>query len=114
MSHTSATHEGPKSEKFMLPGSYYNSERVFEKEKARLFSKEWVHVGHIGQIPNPGDYFLAKVLNESIIVLRSHPGHGPDSFRAFYNVCRHRGTRICVKDQGHVPGALSCPYHGWS
>ena len=33
---------------------------------------------------------------------------------AFYNVCRHRGTRICNAPSGHFQGSIQCPYHAWT
>jgi glycine betaine catabolism A len=33
--------------------------------------------------------------------------------RGFYNVCRHRGTRLCEEKNGHTP-AIQCPYHAWT
>ena len=33
--------------------------------------------------------------------------------RAFYNVCRHRGSRICDEESGEVRTHLRCPYHAW-
>ena len=35
----------------------------------------------------------------------------PDSVRAYYNSCRHRGTRL-VEGRGRV-GTFICPFHGW-
>ncbi|MGZ5005947.1 MAG: aromatic ring-hydroxylating dioxygenase subunit alpha, partial [Chthoniobacterales bacterium] len=32
---------------------------------------------------------------------------------AFYNVCRHRGTRLCENPTGHF-SAIQCPYHAWT
>ncbi len=34
-------------------------------------------------------------------------------FRAFHNVCRHRGSRICKTEQGSSH-RLVCPYHRWT
>jgi Rieske 2Fe-2S family protein len=34
--------------------------------------------------------------------------------RAFFNVCRHRGTRICTTPNGHFPQSIQCPYHAWT
>ena len=34
--------------------------------------------------------------------------------RAFYNVCRHRGTRLCTEASGHFAGSIQCPYHAWT
>ncbi len=34
--------------------------------------------------------------------------------RAFYNTCRHRGTRICESAQGRFGETIQCPYHAWT
>ena len=34
---------------------------------------------------------------------------------AFFNVCRHRGTRICERrSPATFQGSIQCPYHGWT
>src|SRR5687767_3125105 len=74
-----------------LAQNHVVSKEVFAKEKERIFSTHWLCVGHQGQIAKPGDYFVQDVIGESLIILRGHQG----GVRAFYNVCRHRGTRLC-------------------
>ena len=60
-------------------------------------------------MPRPGDFFTYTVGTESIIVLRDRSGE----IRAFHNVCRHRGSRICKTEQGNAH-RLVCPYHRWT
>jgi Rieske 2Fe-2S family protein len=50
------------------------------------------------------------VAGESIIVLRDRSGR----VRAFYNVCRHRGTRLCEAPVGKFSQTIQCPYHAWT
>jgi len=83
---------------------------VFQRELETIFCQMWFCSGRTEQIPNPGDYFLCEVAGESIIVTRDSSG----GIRAFYNVCRHRGTRICREELGKFPGRIQCPYHGWT
>jgi Rieske 2Fe-2S family protein len=92
-----------------LPGEYYRSEALYNEERDGIFARRWVCVGRAGQIEDLGDYFLAEVAGESLIVLRD--AGGP---RAFYNVCRHRGTRLCEQAAGRLGASISCPYHGWT
>ena len=66
-------------------------------------------VGHESQIAKPGDYLVQEVAGESLIVVRDKG----DALRGFYNVCRHRGTRLCEESRGHV-SAIQCPYHAWT
>ena len=92
-----------------LPQRYFVSADVFSEEQASIFSKQWVCVGHATQIPNPGDFFLAAVAGESLIIVRDQQR----SVRAHFNVCRHRGTRMCQDTTGHS-STIQCPYHAWT
>jgi glycine betaine catabolism A len=93
-----------------LPQRYFVSPEVFAEEQERIFSKHWVLVGHQSQIAKAGDYFVQEVIGESLIVIRDKSGevHG------FFNVCRHRGTRLCEEKNGHLSAAIQCPYHAWT
>jgi Rieske 2Fe-2S family protein len=93
-----------------LPQEYYASEEVFEREKERIFSGYWACAGHQSRIPNPGNYFLLNLFDESLIILRDKDGR----IRAFYNVCRHRGTRICEAVEGQFSNTIQCTYHAWT
>ncbi len=92
-----------------LPQRYFVSPEIFAKESETIFSKHWLVVGHQSQIAKPGDYFLSAVAGESLIVVRDQESmiHG------FYNVCRHRGTRLKEQECGHA-SVIQCPYHAWT
>ena len=93
-----------------LPGRYFTSPEIFALETEKIFLQRWLCVGRESQIARPGDYFLQQVGSESIIILRDRS----DRVRAFYNVCRHRGTRLCEEHQGQFAGTIQCPYHAWT
>jgi glycine betaine catabolism A len=93
-----------------LAAKYYTDERIFQEEMERFFCGMWVCTGRDEQVAEAGDYFLAEVAGESIIVTRDTSG----TVRAFYNVCRHRGTRMCAEVSGEFAGRIQCPYHGWT
>src|SRR5438874_8765311 len=92
-----------------LEQKYFVSPEVFAQEQEKIFSKKWVLVGHQSQIAKGGDYFVQEVAGESLIVLRDKDGR----VRSFYNVCRHRGTRLRGDQNGHL-SAIQCPYHAWT
>lgn len=92
-----------------LPQKYFVSADVFDREQENIFGRHWVLAGHQKEIAQPGDYFVREVTGESVIVARDKAGE----VRAFYNVCRHRGTRLCEEASGHAP-AIQCPYHAWT
>lgn len=94
---------------FALEQPFYCDGAVFEQDMERIFRRLWLLVDHDSRIPETGDYFLFEIAGESIIVIRGEDG----AVRAFYNVCRHRGSRICLEPSGRRK-VLACPYHAWS
>ena len=93
-----------------LPGKYFTSREVYDLETRNIFSKQWICVGRVDDLESEGQYFLYESENESFIIVR---GEGR-KIRGFYNVCRHRGTRICDKSVGKFKQKIICPYHSWS
>ena len=94
---------------FSLDQEFYVNQHVFDLDIKNIFSKQWVFVGHISRILNHGDYFLFNIGKESIIIVRDND----NSVHAHYNVCRHRGSQICLKNEGNSK-VLICPYHAWT
>jgi Rieske 2Fe-2S family protein len=113
--HTTATPAFRKTADTFAAGAktlaqrYFISPDVFMQEQEQIFSAQWVLVGHQSQIPKAGDYLVQEVAGESLIVLRDKDA----VVRGFYNVCRHRGTRLCEDASGQVR-AIQCPYHAWT
>ena len=79
-----------------LPRRYYTDPGIFAEEEDRIFRREWLCVGREEEIASLGEYFLASVAGESLIVVRDETG----VCRALFNVCRHRGTRLCEAERG--------------
>jgi len=93
-----------------LPQRYFVSRDVFEEEQAKISSRQWVLVGHQSGIAQPGDYFISEVADESLIIVRDKRGE----IGGFYNVCRHRGSRLIESTNGQLSAAIQCPYHAWT
>ncbi len=93
----------------MIPAHIYNDAEIFELEKERLFSRAWMFVGHESEIPQPGDYVVRRVLEDSFIISRDEQG----TIRALFNMCLHRGMQVCRAEMGNA-SHFRCPYHGWS
>lgn len=93
----------------VLPRHFYTSEAVYQNDIERFWNRSWIWVGHVSQIPNTGDYFLFAYGSESIIVVRDTGGQ----VHAHLNVCRHRGSRVCVESSGNTR-SFTCPYHAWN
>lgn len=92
-----------------LARKYFVSPEIFAEEQEQIFSAQWVLVGHESQIASTGDYIVQQGIGESLIVIRDKSGE----IRAFYNVCRHRGTRLKEDACGHA-SAIQCSYHAWT
>ena len=95
-------------EGWSLDQQFYTDPDVYKLELDEVVSRHWIFAGHVSQIPETGDYRVFKVAKESAIIVRSNDG----GVKAFANVCRHRGSRICL-DQAGTAKKFSCPYHGW-
>lgn len=93
-----------------LPGRYYTAPEIFALEQERLFAGGWVCAGRAEQAAAPGDYFLFELACESLIVVRD----GAGALHAHFNVCRHRGTRMCEETSGRFGETIQCPYHAWT
>ena len=90
------TFENPDELGSPLSPWVYTSAELFELEYDAFFLRRWQFVGHVSQIPEPGDYMSASIGRDSLFVIRGKD----DMLRAFLNVCRHRGSRI-VEGSGH-------------
>lgn len=93
-----------------LATDWYCSPEIFAQERERIFGCEWLCVGREETIPNSGDFYTVERAGESLIVTRDPNG----LVHAFFNVCRHRGSRMCEATSGHFQGSIQCPYHAWT
>jgi nitrite reductase/ring-hydroxylating ferredoxin subunit len=84
------------------------NEAIYQQEQEQIFARTWLFVGHESQIPQPGDYFVSCMGEESVILTRDSRGH----IHVFLNTCRHRGMKVCRYDEGNTT-VFTCPYHGW-
>ena len=103
---TTRSAEGAKT----LPREYYTSQEVYDLEAERIFRTHWLCAGRAAEIAAPGSYLLFDVDGESLILLRD----GEGGVRGFYNVCRHRGTRLCEEPRGSLGKTIRCSYHAWT
>jgi phenylpropionate dioxygenase-like ring-hydroxylating dioxygenase large terminal subunit len=85
------------------------NEEIYQEELERIFLRGWLLIGHQSQIRNPGDYFVSRMGEESVILTRDTAGR----IHVFLNSCRHRGMKVCRYDEGHTKN-FTCPYHAWS
>lgn len=90
-----------------VPVDRYTSRAFYDTEVERLWSRTWQMACREEVIPNVGDVYVYRIINRSILVVRT----GPDEIKAYPNACLHRGTELCVTD-GNV-AELRCPFHGF-
>ncbi len=95
---------------FTLPAKYYTDPSMFERELELFYRRMWVGVGRLEEIPVRGAYVTREIAGDNLIVLRAADA----DVRAFYNVCRHRGTQLCSETSGRLNGTIQCPYHAWT
>ena len=104
-----------------LPGPSFTSQAEFAREREAILFADWFCLGREESLPGPGDYLAADVAGESILVVRGADGR---SLAGFYNLCRHRGSRLfpvagCqpagdLARSGCAGATIRCPYHGWT
>jgi len=92
-----------------LSQKYFVSPEIFAQEQEKVFSRNWLLIGHQSQIANAGDYVVQRVNGESLIVIRDKSG----KIHGFFNVCRHRGSRL-IENDGGTCSTIQCPYHAWT
>jgi Rieske 2Fe-2S family protein len=93
-----------------MAGEFYTSPAILAEERERIFARSWQCVGRVSALASAGDYIVRNIAGESLIILRDRSGE----LRAFFNVCRHRGTRLCEASSGQFSETIQCPYHAWT
>ena len=80
-----------------LPSAWYYDPQHYAHELEAIWYRDWICVGRQEDLAQPGDYLLAEIGNERLILTRDARGCP----RAFYNTCRHRGSVLCTASRGH-------------
>lgn len=93
----------------LVPSWIYNDPLLFQLEKERLFKRAWVFLAHESELPDPGDFVVRAIVDDSVLVIRKDDG----TIGGFLNHCRHRGSRLCQAEIGRAK-IFTCIYHGWS
>jgi Rieske 2Fe-2S family protein len=93
-----------------LPADYYTDPTIFAKELDCIFADMWIYVCRHEEVAERGAFVRRDLDRASVLIV----GNGEGGARAFHNVCRHRGTRICDDTAGTFAGSIQCPYHAWT
>ena len=91
-----------------LEQRFYTDPEIYQLELDQIVMRNWIFAGHQSELAEPGDFKVLNVANESAIIVRGQDG----TIRAFANVCRHRGSLVCLEEAGNTR-KFTCPYHGW-
>lgn len=94
---------------YSLSRDLYCDEGVFQTDLREIFYREWLFAIAACEIPKSGNYATLQVGAYPVVITRGADG----VIRAFHNVCRHRGQRLCSKPSGSSV-KLVCPYHQWT
>jgi 3-phenylpropionate/trans-cinnamate dioxygenase alpha subunit len=84
-------------------------EDIYRLELENVFGRSWLFLAHDSMIPNAHDFFSTYMGSDPVMVARQPDG----SVKAFLNVCRHRGMRVCRAEAGNAKSFM-CTYHGWT
>lgn len=93
-----------------LPRECFVDPAILAEEHDRIFARQWNCAVRASQVASAGDFVVRTIAGESIIILRDRGGE----LRAFFNVCRHRGTQLCGASHGQFSETIQCPYHAWT
>lgn len=89
------------------PSRYYSRE-FMAREWQQLWPRVWLLAGVTSDIPEDGDYTTFEIGPEQFVLVRQADG----SVKALYNVCPHRGNRVCLNERGSA-SQFTCAFHGW-
>jgi glycine betaine catabolism A len=93
-----------------LAGRYYTDPEILAAENERIFERQWYYAGRADEVATSGRFVRRRVGREAVVIVR-----GRDKvIRGFLNVCRHRGSQLCLTETGELRNAIRCPYHAWT
>ena len=91
-----------------IPSRRYYDEAFYQLECERVWPHVWQMACRLEQIPNVGDWTEYKILDKSVIVVRTK-----DGVKAYHNACRHRGVPLASGHGNCQAQGFICPFHGW-
>lgn len=92
-----------------LTRPFYTDQAIHQADLDLIWYREWIFAASAAELPKAGSYVTLQLGAYPVVIVRGSDGQ----IRAFHNVCRHRGQRICSKPAGQA-AKLVCPYHQWT
>jgi p-cumate 2,3-dioxygenase alpha subunit len=93
---------------FRVARKAFTDQQVFEAERAAIFDRCWIYLGHGSELPKKGAFVTRSVAGRNVLFNRDAGG----TVRAFLNSCPHRGATVCRERSGNAKN-FTCSYHGW-
>ncbi len=92
-----------------LARPFYTDPAVYQADLDLIWYQTWIFAANTVELPKAGAYVTLQLGAYPVVVVKGTDG----VIRAFHNVCRHRGQRLCAKPSGQTV-KLVCPYHQWT
>jgi phenylpropionate dioxygenase-like ring-hydroxylating dioxygenase large terminal subunit len=92
-----------------IPVSNYIDPARFEAEMTAVFRKVPVLAGPSVML-SARQYLSIDITGMPVLVTRTKDG----AVKAFANVCRHRGMKLCLSSAPTEATRIVCPYHAWT
>jgi p-cumate 2,3-dioxygenase alpha subunit len=93
---------------FMVSRRVFTDPNILQLEHDKIFERCWLYCGHDTELPEPGSFLTRTIAGRDFIFNRDATG----KVGAFYNLCTHRGGRVCREKSGKAT-IFQCFYHGW-
>lgn len=91
------------------PTSVYRDRDLAAREREDFFTNHTQMIGLSGDLPDNNSFITVDDLSVPILATRDNDG----VFRAFLNICRHRGVVLESEPRGSTR-RFSCMFHNWT